>query len=206
VSRSTVIEQGLVERIDDALERGLDESDVFESKERGQTHAIGEPPLARALREAVRTNRRVKRWAEGGPLAPSGLREMAQNLNQKDGEPVTALVEQEVAQARVAILQRWDGVVLDVGDKTFRARLLDESSGRPQIDADVFISEVPPHDQEMLRPGAVFYWHIGYRDPTGDRERVSRIRFRRLPPKTKADLRRAERRAASLRSQLGWNE
>jgi hypothetical protein len=105
----------------------------------------------------------------------------------------------------VDILQRWDGVVVDVGEETFRARLLDEATGRPQLEADIYISDVAEHDRPLLKHNGIFYWYVGYRDPHGDRERISKIRFRRLPPKTEADLKRAEHRASERRKLLGWN-
>lgn len=102
------------------------------------------------------------------------------------------------------LLRRWDGIVLSVGEETFRARLFDPETSRPEVEADIYVSDVAAQDRDLLRMNAVFYWHMGYRDPDGDRERVSKIRFQRLPPKTEADLARARTRAEERRKLHHW--
>jgi hypothetical protein len=185
----------------------LDESAVRSQDLRGRP--TKRDPVEAALRDAARERFRATRAARRSRLAADDGTHQAEqhkSLAVVDDEKAvtTAVEDQTAASQHVQLLERWDGIVLDVGDKTFRARLIDERGGRPRAEAEIFLSEVPPRDKALLRQGAVFYWHIGYRDPEGDRERVSRIRFRRLPPKTKADLRRAERLAEGIRTQFGW--
>ncbi len=44
------------------------------------------------------------------------------------------------------------------------------------------LEEVTSDDIPLLKPGAVFYWSIGYADyPGRPRVRESRVRFRRIP-------------------------
>jgi murein DD-endopeptidase MepM/ murein hydrolase activator NlpD len=125
--------------------------------------------------------------------------------DEKDTPATTSsLTSSVLVDSQVEILQRWDGVVLSVGDETFRARLFDQRSGKPRVEADVYLSDVAEQDRSLLKPNATFYWHMGYRDPHGDRERVSKIRFQRLPPKSQADIRRAELRVAERRKLFGW--
>jgi hypothetical protein len=51
----------------------------------------------------------------------------------------------------------------------------------------------------LMASGAVFYWSVGYRETLwGQRERVSAIRFRRLPAWTTSDLDEVRRKAKQL--------
>jgi hypothetical protein len=119
-----------------------------------------------------------------------------------------ATIEQErqpTATATFDVQQKWEGVVTEVNGATFVARLLDLSGSRPDQEAEIYIDEVSPRDRKRLAAGAIFYWYIGYRDEAnGDRERASRIRFRRLPPLTTAEVEAARQRAAAMRARLGW--
>lgn len=103
-------------------------------------------------------------------------------------------------------LQSWEGVVLAVDDDVFTARIADMANKTPDEEVEIPIAELSPFDIELLEPGAIFYWSIGYRQrlPQGTRERVSRIRFRRLPAWSRSDLRRARGRAEDLRAEFGW--
>lgn len=114
--------------------------------------------------------------------------------------------EQATAPARFDVLQKWEGVVTAVNGAAFGSRLIDLTGARADQEAEISINEVSPRDRSRLKLGAVFYWYIGYRDePNGDRERASRIRFRRLPPLTDSELQAAERTATELRARLGWH-
>jgi hypothetical protein len=109
------------------------------------------------------------------------------------------------APARFDVLQKWEGVVTETNGNTFQARLIDLVGERPDQVAEVLLNEVSPRDRKRVSRGAVFYWYIGYRDePNGDRERTSRIRFRRLPALAPSEIESAERAADALRARLGW--
>jgi hypothetical protein len=127
-------------------------------------------------------------------------------LNRPD-EPLTLepQAEQRTTPARFDVLQKWEGIVLGINREVFSARLIDATGNRPDQEAEIYVEEVSPRDRKRLTIGAVFYWYVGYRDDlTGDRERASRIRFRRLPPLTQAEVARAKADADQLRKQLGW--
>ncbi len=97
-------------------------------------------------------------------------------------------------------LQKWEGYVIEVGAETFRAKvvaLLGESS---DMEADIYLEEIGEEDYALIKPGAVFYWSIGYLDGPSGRRRESIIRFRRLKTVTKRDLQQAESEAKALRS------
>lgn len=189
-----------------ALHGTLEDEEFGAPGQERKGHALPTDVLETTLQDAARARRQV--WRRARVHADTGdttdtPRQRTRPATDED-EPTTAHASQKVAARGLQILERWDGIVQEVGESTFTARLLDQKSGRPRAETEVFIGEVPPYDRPLLKPGAVFYWHIGYRDPEGDHERVSRIRFRRLPPKTRADLKRAELAADKIRSQFGW--
>lgn len=103
-------------------------------------------------------------------------------------------------------LQAWEGAVLNVGLDSFIARLVDTAGEHPDEEIELSKDELSPFDLDLLEPGAIFYWTIGYRQqlPVGARERVSRIRFRRLPAWSSAELTAARERADALAHDLGW--
>lgn len=112
---------------------------------------------------------------------------------------------QSEASSRFAVLQKWEGTVLDTARDSFSARLIDLTGAAPDHVATIRKQEVSPRDAERIRPDAIFYWYVGFRDSlTGERERASKFYFRRLPPVTDAERARARRTAARLRSSLGW--
>lgn len=66
------------------------------------------------------------------------------------------------------------------------------------------LDEITPDDIQMVVPGAVFYWSIGYREErSGERSRSSIIRFRRLPAWSPGDIERNDHRVAELKTKLG---
>jgi CheY-like chemotaxis protein len=57
-----------------------------------------------------------------------------------------------------------------VGSESFEAQLFDPAHRSVVEHAEFSIRELPPDGLKLLRPGAVFYWMIGYRD-LGSRQR-----------------------------------
>jgi hypothetical protein len=108
-------------------------------------------------------------------------------------------------ETRFKVLASWEGVVLDseIKDGAFLARVTDNATGEAS-EAELLVDEVAEDDVPLLAKGAVFYWTIGYRIAPGGRERVSRIKFRRLPAWGRRDLERASQRAAELAKRLDW--
>lgn len=96
----------------------------------------------------------------------------------------------------------WLGLVLEMTDAGFRARLLDQDGGAPLL-GDFDFEEVADEDHDLVHVGAEFYWNIGYRDSvSGQRERASLLRFRRLPRIEKRLLDKARAEAEALLSDL----
>ncbi len=114
----------------------------------------------------------------------------------------------EAAHGRKEILvalQSWEGVVLDVDEDSFIVRLVDVSGEHEDEEVELSKDELSEFDLELLEPGAILYWTIGYRERVrGSRERVSRIRLRRVPAWTQSQLTEAKERAAALARDLAW--
>jgi len=109
-------------------------------------------------------------------------------------------------QPRFVSLQRWEGYVVELKGDTFIARLADlDRSDAFEEQAEIDIREIREDDRSLLRLGGSFYWTIGYRAAvSGQRERVSIIRFRRLPDFTEEDIARAQAEAEQAIERIGW--
>lgn len=82
---------------------------------------------------------------------------------------------------RFQLLEEWIGRVEEVRQTEFRAVLVTRAEPDDRDYADIEIEEVSPNERHLVRPGAIFYWVIGYRDEAyGQRLGVSLIHFRKL--------------------------
>jgi hypothetical protein len=106
--------------------------------------------------------------------------------------------------SRFRLLQQWEGTVLEATDSDFVAIVTDlTESHRPEEEVTMSLEEVPEADLPLVRPGAVFYWSIGYRTvASGQTERVSSIRFRRLPAWSRSEIESARREAKAILREL----
>ena len=120
-------------------------------------------------------------------------------------EQLVRLPAQPREHDRFMVLQKWEGTVSRVTTTDFTATLHDLSdSSRGDEEVSLAIDEVSESDRPLLTPGGVFYWSIGYRmDRWGSRERVSALRFRRLPVWTRRDIEEVARIAEQLRRVFG---
>ncbi|WP_445152461.1 hypothetical protein [Baekduia sp. Peel2402] len=79
-------------------------------------------------------------------------------------------------------LEEWLGRVDEVGEDTFSGVLWNADDPEDEEWAEFDIAQVAPDDRGRLRPGAGFYWTVGYRDePDGERLAVSVVRMQRFP-------------------------
>jgi hypothetical protein len=104
-----------------------------------------------------------------------------------------------------SVLLKWEGTVLSVSDKEFTAVMRDlTDSSLPDEEVTLLVDEVPEADRSLLIPGGVFYWSLGYKvSLSGSRERVSALRFRRLPVWTARDIAAVRRQAETLAKLFG---
>lgn len=102
-------------------------------------------------------------------------------------------------------LQKWQGYVLKVSDTSLFVRLVDLTQNAPDEEAEIPIEEISEDDRDLIKPGAIFYWSIGYLDSySGQRSRVSVVRFQRIPAWSKAEIDAAHREAERLQQSIIW--
>jgi hypothetical protein len=107
--------------------------------------------------------------------------------------------------AKAILLNKWQGMIQEVFQDRFRANLFDLNHDNVFETAEFSFSEVAADDRSLIREGAVFYWYILYLDSeTGDRDRVSRIWFRRSGRMSKDEYSRALERVSDVWRSFGW--
>ena len=99
-------------------------------------------------------------------------------------------------------LQKWQGTVIEISPDTFLAVLTSIDGEEIEQEAEIYLNEVEEEDRYLVKPGAIFYWSIGYLNRPSGRIRASMIRFRRVPKWSKQDVNAAKNRAESLRKSL----
>jgi len=98
-----------------------------------------------------------------------------------------------------------EGIVLSINGDYFTARLTDLIKDAVDEVADFPFDEISDDDRALLEVGAVFYWNIGFRLlPSGQKERSSLIRFRRLPAWHRTEIQKAYKEADELADFFGW--
>ena len=94
--------------------------------------------------------------------------------------------------------------MLEIGDSEFEARLIDTLGDEPEITATFSFEDLSEDGLRLLKPGAVFYFNVGYSvSPSGQRSRVADLVFRRLPGRRVADVAAARKRADEVLHELG---
>jgi hypothetical protein len=103
--------------------------------------------------------------------------------------------------------QEWIGRVERVlADRIF-VSLTDRTSPNEEEVAELSLEEVSARDRELVQPGALFYWIIGYRDAAdGQRRSESLLRFRRPIEMTREEREAARVRARALRQRVGGRD
>jgi hypothetical protein len=76
--------------------------------------------------------------------------------------------------------QNWKGIIEEIKDDCFIARLEDLSKGGTDEIAEFEIDDISPDDIKFVKRGASFYWSVGLFMLNGQREKKSTIRFQRL--------------------------
>lgn len=99
-------------------------------------------------------------------------------------------------------LQKWEGYVTEVFEETFRAQLTPIKGQGGGQETEILLQEIDEKDRQLVEPGAVFYWSIGYDDRPSGRQRASRIRFRRLPAWSAREIEHANQDATRIKSLL----
>jgi hypothetical protein len=98
-----------------------------------------------------------------------------------------------------------EGIVLEVLDEGFLARLVDLTQKGVDEEAEFSLYDIAEDDKPLIKPGAIFYWDISHDTNDSDhRTRISHIHFRRLPEWSHQEIEEARREADRLGKVLGW--
>ena len=98
-------------------------------------------------------------------------------------------------------IKNWEGVVESVAENTFVAsmREVDNADDRGDEQFEIDHDDVDPGDRELVVPGGIFYFTVGYTiQRGGTRIKGTQIVFRRMPRWSKRDIQRANARADRL--------
>lgn len=142
-------------------------------------------------------------FVRGNVKDPQTLRELeiSPTIHQLLQSPRRAVIKPvSPSKGHFRLLQLWEGRIIEVRGKEFTSIISDRTNPDfPDEEVTLDLEEVPIDDLPLIKPGAVFYWSVGYADHPGrPRVRESRIRLRRLPKWTQAELDRAKEKAEQL--------
>ena len=123
-------------------------------------------------------------------------------------EPKNAPVfflETKPLKERAIALQKWRGIVEEVEQDHFKAKLINLTDRAYDEYGEIYYDEITQEDIELIEPGAIFYWSIGYsHSSSGQRTRFSEIRFKRLPVWDEKDIELAEQNAERISEFIEW--
>jgi hypothetical protein len=105
---------------------------------------------------------------------------------------------------REVILQEWEGRVEEIEGRFLIARLVDITAKDTQETEEVELplDDITEADQDLIQPGSLFRWILGYRYLYGSKEKFARIVVRRLPVWTDEEMREADKEAYELHNAI----
>lgn len=78
-------------------------------------------------------------------------------------------------------INKWQGVIIDVDQNNFTAKLFDlKEMGTYEIAEFSILDDVSIEDRDLIKEGAVFYWFVGYVSDRGTMYKQSEVRFKRV--------------------------
>jgi hypothetical protein len=196
VPDALVEEHGTLGVVDDDRARSHEPFGVSRLRQVRRQHGLswGDPATETGLLDAGEGPSQFKMSGSGqtNPIEPEHL------LHQ----PVRIPAQLRSA-GRFIPLARREGVVAEVRRDEFDARLTDIMGDEEDVSITFPKDDLSADDTGLLKPGAVFYWIVGYvENPTGQRSRTAEIKFRRLPARRPRDMVRAKAEAESIRREL----
>lgn len=106
---------------------------------------------------------------------------------------------------RMVSLQKWEGYVLRVSKDSLWVRLIDLTHQGADAEAEIPFEEITPDDFKLIKPGAIFYYSIGYLVLySGQRIRSSIIRFQRLPDWSGEEIDIGRKEAERFQRSIEW--
>jgi hypothetical protein len=122
------------------------------------------------------TDRRITRWSRRGGEELAVV-EVADDLAAAPSDSDLSLGKYEVPKLlpedshvdagempreKLVPLQSWEGTVLGVDDESFLVRLVDATGHHADEEISLSTEELCDFDLELLEPGAILYWTVGY--------------------------------------------
>lgn len=117
--------------------------------------------------------------------------------------PQTRLLRSQPDQ-RYILLKKYEGFVTARGEGSFSARLFENNSDYPVVEAEFDLEELSETDRELAVEGAPMVWTIGYAYEGSTRKRESLIYLRRLPAWNDKELEKGRAAADDLTRAIRW--
>jgi len=117
--------------------------------------------------------------------------------------PQTRLLRSQSDQ-RYILLKKYEGFVTARGEDSFSARLFENNSDYPVVEAEFDLEELSETDRELAVEGAPLVWTIGYAYAGSTRKRESLIYLRRLPAWNDKELEKGRSAADDLTRAIQW--
>lgn len=148
---------------------------------------------------------RSPRPVDVGPSAPNPESTATPQVALNYGDVLPFPPSPTIPRRTFRLLAKWEGIVDDVLVDSFTAELHDiHGDDTPKV-AEFALEEVDPADRNLVRPGAVFYWSVGYNVYiSGQQERASSMYFRRLPVRTQVVRPAHDESVDTLAQRIGW--
>jgi hypothetical protein len=117
--------------------------------------------------------------------------------------PKTRVLQSQLDQ-RYILLKKYEGFVTARGADSFSARLFENNSDYPVIEAEFELEEISETDRNLAIEGASLVWTIGYAYQGSTRKRESLIYLRRLPVWSDKELEKGRASADDITSAIEW--
>ena len=117
--------------------------------------------------------------------------------------PQTRVLRSQANQ-RYILLKKYEGFVTARGEDSFSARLFENNSDYPVVEAEFDLEELSETDRELAIEGAPLVWTIGYAYEGSTRKRESLIYLRRLPAWSDKELEKGRAAANDLTRAIHW--
>lgn len=117
--------------------------------------------------------------------------------------PETRVLRGQLNQ-RYIQLKKYEGFVTARDENSFWARLFENDSDYPVIEAEFDLEELSETDRKLVVEGAPLVWTIGYGYEGSTRKRESLIYLRRLPAWNDKELEKGRAAADELTRGIEW--
>lgn len=107
-------------------------------------------------------------------------------------------------EERYILLKKYEGFVTACKEGSFTARLFENDSDYPVLEAEIDLEELSETDRALVVEGAPVVWTIGYGYEGNTRKRESVIYLRRLPPWQDEEIEHAKEEADDLIRDIRW--